>query len=308
MKAVRIDEYGDERVLQVVEVPTPEPAPDEVLIQVHAAGVNPMDWKIRDGAGVRFGLQLPIFLGGEIAGVVAKVGADITALRVGDAVYGTVKAGGYADYALAKLEEVALKPAALDFAQAAAIPLAALTAWQALFDLAQLQAGQRVFITAAAGNVGALAVQLAKAKGAIVTGLASGPNEAFVRGLGVDAFVDYTTQTFEDVVSEQDVVFDVVGGDTCARAFRCLKKGGTLVTAVAFPTPEQAAEHEVKAVRVFCQPNRAELAEISQLVDAHQLTAHVAHVFPLAQVRAAQQLSKEGRTRGKIVLQLGSSE
>jgi NADPH:quinone reductase-like Zn-dependent oxidoreductase len=308
MKAVKIDEYGDERVLQVVEVPKPEPASDEVLIQVHAAGVNPMDWKIRDGAGVRFGLQLPIFLGGEIAGVVAKVGAGITALRVGDAVYGTVKAGGYADYALAKLEEVALKPAALDFTQGAAIPLAALTAWQALFDLAQLQAGQRVFITAAAGNVGALAVQLAKAKGAIVTGLASGPNEAFVRGLGVDAFVDYTTQTFEDVVLEQDVVFDVVGGDTFERAFRCLKKGGTLVTAVAFPTPEQAAAHEVKAVRVFCQPNRAELAEISQLVDAHQLTAHVAHVFPLAQVRAAQQLSKEGRTRGKIVLQLGSSE
>ena len=273
MKAVKIDEYGDERVLQVVEVPTPEPASDEVLVKVHAAGVNPMDWKIRDGAGVRFGMQLPIFLGGEIAGVVAKVGAGITELRVGDAVYGTVKAGGYADYALAKLEEVALKPAALDFAQAAAVPLAALTAWQALFDLANLQAGQRVFITAAAGNVGALAVQ-----------------------------------PFEDVVSEQDVVFDVVGGDTFARAFRCLKKGGTLVTAVAFPTPEQAAEHEVKAVRVFCQPNRAELTEISALVEAHQLTAHVARVFPLEQVRAAQQLSKARGARGKIVLQPDRSE
>lgn len=308
MKAVKIDEYGDERVLQVVEAPTPEPASDEVLIRVHAAGVNPMDWKIRDGAGVRFGMQLPIFLGGEIAGVVAKVGAGITELRVGDAVYGTVKAGGYADYALAKLEEVALKPAALDFAQAAAVPLAALTAWQALFDLAKLQAGQRVFITAAAGNVGALAVQLAKAKGAIVTGLASGANEAFVRGLGADEFVDYTAQSFEEVVSEQDVVFDVVGGDTFARAFRCLKKGGTLVTAVAFPSPEQAAEHGVKAVRVFCQPNRAELAEISALVDAHQLTAHVAHVFPLEQVSAAQQLSKAGGARGKIVLQPDRSE
>ena len=211
MKAVKIDQYGDERVLQVVDVPMPQPARDEVLIKVYAASVNPMDWKIRDGAGVRFGMHLPIFLGGEIAGVVAQVGEDVTGWRVGDEVYGTVKTGGYAEYALAQPEAVAPKPAALDFAHAAAIPLAALTAWQALFDLANLREGQQVLITAAAGSVGALAVQLATAKGAVVTGLASGANEAFVRALGVDAFVDYTAQPFEQVVADMDVVFDVVG-------------------------------------------------------------------------------------------------
>ena len=302
MKAVRIDQYGDESVLQLVEVPTPEPARDEVLIRVHAASVNPIDWKIRDGAGTRFGMQLPIFLGSEIAGVVAQAGEGVTEWRVGDEVYGTVKAGGYADYVLAKPDAVAPKPAGLDFAHAAAIPLAALTAWQALFDLADLRTGQRVLITGAAGSVGALAVQLAKAKGAIVTGLASGGNEAFVRGLGVDEFVDYTAQPFENVVSEMDVGFDAVGGDTCARAFRCVKKGGTLVTAVAFPTPEQAAQYGIRAVRVSSQPNRAELDQISQLVAAGQLNARVAHTFPLEQVGAAQQLSKGGHAQGKIIL------
>jgi len=306
MKAVRIDQYGDESVLQLVEVPTPEPAPDEVLIQVFAASVNPIDWKIRDGAGARFGMQLPIFLGSEIAGVVARVGASVPQVRVGDEVYGTVKAGGYAEYVLAKPEAIAPKPAALDFAHAAAIPLAALTAWQALFDLADLRAGQRVLIAGAAGSVGALAVQLAKAKGAIVTGLASGGNEAFVRGLGADEFVDYTAQPFENVVSEMDVVFDAVGGDTFERAFRCVKKGGTLVTAVAFPTPEQAARPGIRVVRVSSQPNRQELDQISQLVAARQLSVQVAQVFPLEQVGAAQRLSKEGHTRGKIILQPGS--
>ena len=308
MKAVKIDQYGDERVLQLVEVPTPEPAPHEVLIQVQAASVNPVDWKIRDGAGLRFGMQLPIFLGSEVAGVVAKVGADVTEFRVGDEVYGTVPAGGYADYALAQPAALAPKPAALDFAHAAAIPLAALTAWQALFEAADLRAGQRVLILGAAGSVGALAVQLAKAKGASVTGLASGGNEAFVRSLGADEFVDYTAQPFEDVVSAMDVVLDAVGGDTFTRALRCVKKGGILVTVVAFPTPEQGAGHGIRAVRVASRPNRSQLDEISQLVAAGQLVAQVAQTFPLAQVGAAQELSKAGHTRGKLVLLPGSGQ
>ena len=302
MKAVRIDHYGDERVLQLVEVPTPEPARDEVLIKVRAASVNPIDWKIRDGAGVRLGMRLPIYLGSEIAGVVEKVGESVTELLVGDEVYGTVEAGGYAEYVLAKPEAVAPKPATVDFPLAAAIPLAALTAWQALFEEGNLQAGQKVLITAAAGSVGALAVQLAKAKGAIVTGLASGGNEAFVRCLGADEFVDYTAQPFENVVSGMDVVLDAVGGDTFARALRCVKRGGILVTVVAFPTPEQAAQYGIRALRLYSRPSRKQLGEISRLVAANQLSAQVAHVFPLEQVGAAQRLSKEGHTRGKIVL------
>ena len=307
MKAVKIEQYGDERVLQLVDVPTPEPARDEVLLNVYAAGVNPVDWKIREGAGVRLGLSLPIFLGSEVAGVIEKVGAGVTEFRVGDEVYGTVNSGGYADYALAKPEAIAPKPATIDFSHAAAIPLAALTAWQALFDAGNLQAGQKVLITAAAGSVGSLAVQLAKAKGALVTGVASGGNEAFVRGLGADEFVDYPKQPFEEVVSEMDVVVDAVGGDTFERALRCVKKGGILVTVVAFPTPEQEAQYGIKAVRLYSRPNREELDQVSRLVVANQLRVQVAQVFPLEQVGAAQHLSKEGHARGKIILLPASS-
>lgn len=302
MKAVRIDQYGDESVLQVVEVDKPQPASDQVLIKVCAASVNPVDWKIRDGAGARFGMSLPIFLGSEMAGIVEKVGDKVTDLRVGDEVYGMVKAGAYAQYVLANPDEVAIKPANLDFPHAAAIPLAALTAWQAMFDIGKLSAGQKILITAAAGGVGSLAVQLAKAKGAIVTGMASSQNEAFVRVLGADDFVDYTKQSFDEVVTDMDVVFDAVGGDTFERAFKCVKQGGYLVTSVAFPTDEQGARYGVSALRVLCKPDRDELDEISRLVVANQLKPYVSQVFPLEQVGAAHQLSKQGRTRGKIIL------
>lgn len=305
MKAIRIDQYGDESVLQIVDIPKPQPARDQVLIKVLAAGVNPLDWKIREGAGARLGMNLPILLGSEMAGIVEEVGEDITGLRVGDEVYGMVKAGGYAEYVLANSNEVAPKPATIDFLHAAAIPLAGLTAWQAMFDLGNLGAGQSILITAAAGGVGSLAVQLAKAKGAVVIGMASGDNESFVRTLGADDFIDYTIQPFEEVVTGMDVVFDAVGRDTFERAFRCVKKGGALVTSVAFPTPQQGATCGVKVSRVSCQPNRHELDQISQLVVAGQLQAHVTQVFPLEQVGKAHRLSKQGRTRGKIILQIG---
>ncbi len=305
MKAVKIDQYGDESVLQIVDVPKPEPAIDQILIKVYAASVNPMDWKIRDGAGARFGMSLPIFLGSEIAGIVERVGEKVTAWSVGDEVYGMVKTGGYAEYALANPDEVVTKPATIDFPHAAAIPLGALTAWQAMFDVGQLKAGQTILITAAAGGVGSLAVQLAKVRGAIVTGLASGDNEDFVRALGADDFVDYTKQPFEDVITAMDVVFDAVGGDTFERAFKCVKKGGSLVTAVAFPTPAQGVPYGVNAARVYCQPSRDELSEISQLVAANKLKSYVSQIFPLEQVSAAHKLSKQGRTKGKIILQPG---
>ncbi|GAB3899099.1 NADP-dependent oxidoreductase [Spirosoma agri] len=306
MKAIRIDQYGDERVLQVVEVAKPEPASDQVLIKVYAAGVNPLDWKIRDGAGARFGMSLPIFLGSEIAGVVEKVGQEVIGLSVGDEVYGMVKAGGYAEYALANANEVAPKPATIDFLHAVAVPLAGLTAWQAMFNEGKLGAGQKILITAAAGGVGSLAVQLAKAKGAIVTGMASGENETFVRALGADVFVDYTKQPFDEVVTNMDVVFDAVGGDTFERAFKCLKKKGIIVTSVAFPAAGQGEAYDVRVARVLCKPDRDELDQISQLVLDGKLQPHVSHIFPLEQVGMAHQLSKQGRTRGKIILQLSA--
>ncbi len=306
MKAIVIKEYGNEDVVNYVDVERPEPKASEVLVKVHVAGVNPVDWKIRNGLGERLGLKLPIMLGGEIAGTIEKLGEAVTGFREGDAVYGIIRSGGFAEYAIAKVGDVAAKPQSLDFENAAAIPLGALTAWQAIFDLAHLSNGQRILITGASGGVGSLAVQLAKAKGAYVIGTASGRNEKFVRDLGADEFVDYTKQNFEEVVKDVDVVFDAVGGDTFERAFQTLKKGGFLVTSVEFPSEEKAQEFGVKAARVYCKPNAEQLAAISALVDEGRLKAHVATVLPLVEVKKAFQLSESGRTRGKIVLQIGT--
>jgi NADPH:quinone reductase-like Zn-dependent oxidoreductase len=305
MKAIVINEYGNEDVVNYVDVDRPEPKADEVLVKVRVAGVNPIDWKIRDGMGERLGLKLPIFLGGEISGTIEKVGSNVKDFQEGDAVYGIITSGGYAEYAIAKIGEMATKPQSLDFKNAAAIPLGALTAWQAMFDLANLSSGQRILITAASGGVGSLAIQIAKAKGAFVIGMASGRNEQFVRDLGADEFVDYTKQPFEEVVKDVDVVFDTVGGDTFERAFQTLKPGGFLVTAVQFPSEEKAQEFGVKVARVYCKPNVEQLTAIGKLVDEGKLTAHVSTVLPLAEVKKALQLSASGRTRGKIVLQIG---
>jgi NADPH:quinone reductase-like Zn-dependent oxidoreductase len=200
MKAIVINAYGNADVVNYVDVERPEPKVGEVLVKVHTAGVNPVDWKIRGGLGKRLGLTLPITLGGEIAGTIEKTGDDVRDFKEGDAVYGIIPSGGFAEYAIAKAGEIAPKPPSLDFKHAAAIPLGALTAWQAIFGLAHLDRGQRILITGASGGVGSLAVQLAKAKGAHVIGTASGRNEEFVRALGADEFVDYTKQNFEEIV------------------------------------------------------------------------------------------------------------
>ncbi|WP_298907249.1 NADP-dependent oxidoreductase [uncultured Nostoc sp.] len=306
MKAIVIKAYGNDDVLNYADVERPEPKADEVLVKVHVAGVNPVDWKIRNGSGERLGLKLPIVLGGEIAGTIERIGNDVSGFKEGDAVYGIIRSGGFAEYAIAKMGDIAAKPRSLDFENTAAIPLGALTAWQALFDLAHLSSGQRILITGASGGVGSLAVQLAKAKGAYVIGTASGRNEDFVRNLGADEFVDYTKQNFEAVIKDVDVVFDAVGGDTFEKTFKTLKKGGFLVTSVAFPSEEKAQEFGVKTARVHCKPNVDQLAAISALVDEGRLKAHVATVLPLVEVKKAFQLSESGRTRGKIVLQIGT--
>jgi len=306
MKAIVIKSYGDEGVVEYTDLERPKPKADEVLVKVQVAGVNPIDWKIRGGVGKRLGLTLPITLGGEIAGTIETIGSEVKDFKEGDAVYGIIASGGYAEYAIAKVGDIAPKPESLDFKNAAAIPLGALTAWQAIFDLANLSSGQRILIDGASGGVGSMAVQLAKAKGAYVIGLASGRNEEFVRDLGADEFVDYTKQNFEEVVKNVDVVLDAVGGDTFGRSFETLKKGGFLVTTVEFPSEEKAREFGVKVARVFGKPNAKELAEITQLVDEGKLKAHVSTVLPLAEVKKAHQLSESGHTRGKIVLQIAS--
>ncbi len=310
MKAIVINAYGNEDVLDYTDVDRPEPKADEVLVKVHVVAVNPVEWKIRDGMGESFGLKLPLILGGDIAGTIEEVGVEVKNFKQGDAVYGmTVSggfSGGYAEYALAKADAIVLKPDNISFEEAAAIPIAALTAWQAMFDLAHLSSGQRVLITGASGGVGSMAVQLAKAKGAIVIGTASGKNEQFVRDLGADEFVDYTRQPFEEVVKDVDVVFDTIGSDTQERAFQTLKKGGFLVTSAQTPSAEKAKEFGVEAAFVFCKPNAGQLAEINRLIEEGKLKIHIETILPLTEVKKAHQLSQSGRTRGKIVLQVGA--
>lgn len=307
MKAVVINEYGNESVLNYTDVERPAAKADEILVKVHAAAVNPADWKIRDGMGERFGFTLPLILGGDIAGTVEAVGDRVEAFKLGDAVYGMTLSSlsdGYAEYALAGVDTIAPKPDSLDFENAASIPIAALTAWQAMFDVANLSSGQSILITGASGGVGSMAVQLAKAKGAFVIGTASGKNEQFVRDLGADEFVDYTAQPFEEVVKDVDVVFDTIGSDTQERAFQTLKQGGFLVTSAQTPSAEKAQEFGVEAAFVFCKSNAGQLAEINHLIEAGKLKTHVETVLPLTDVKKAHQLSQSGRTRGKIVLQV----
>jgi NADPH:quinone reductase-like Zn-dependent oxidoreductase len=308
MKAVIINKYGNEDILEYTDVERPEPKADEVLVKVHAAAVNPVDWKIRESGGERFGLELPIVLGGDIAGTIEQVGVDVKNFNQGDAVYGmTVSggfSGGYAEYALAKADGIALKPNSISFEEAAAIPIGALTAWQSIFNLANLSSGQRILITGASGGVGSFAVQFAKAKGAYVIGTASGRNEEFVRSLGADEFVDYTAQPFEEVVKNVDVVFDTVGGDTQERAFQTLKKGGFLATSAGMPSAEKAKQFSVEAEFVFCKPNAGQLAEINNLIEDGKVKIHIETILPLTEVKKAHQLSQSGRTRGKIVLQV----
>lgn len=306
MKAVRFHEYGGPETLVYEDVPVPEPGADDLLVRVHAAGVNPVDWKIREKHLEKMlHHTLPLIPGWDFSGVVEAVGSNVQGWKLGDEVFSRPdisRNGAYADYIAVRASEVARKPKSLDHIHAAAIPLAALTAWQALFDTAALEAGQRVLIHAAAGGVGAFAVQLAKQKGAHVIGTASARNHEFLLGLGVDEAIDYAKTPFEDVVRDVDVVFDTMGGDVQERSWRVLKKGGILVSIVAFPSAEAAAEHGVRQAFVFVLPNAEQLTQLAGLADAGKLKITVDTILPLSQARQAQELSEAGHTRGKIVL------
>lgn len=301
MRAAVIREYGSNDVVEIAEVNRPEPGFDEVLVKVHAAGVNPVDWKIRGGMGQRMGMTLPIHLGGEFAGTIEKTGAGVDNFRQGETVFGMVHTGAFAEYAVAKAANIVRTPHNIDIIHAAALPLAGSTAWQALFDEAGLSAGQRLLITNSSGGVGSLAVQFARASGAHVTAVASGRNEEFVRSLGADEFIDYTTRPFEDAAREIDIVLDTMGGEIFQRAFKTLRKGGFMVTVVAFPEDE-AGRYGVGVKRSFTVPSARNLRSITELVEAGKVVAHVDTVLPLSQIRQALTLSEAGRTRGKIVL------
>ncbi|MHB1307356.1 MAG: NADP-dependent oxidoreductase [Limisphaerales bacterium] len=308
MKAVSIYSHGGPEVLVHEDVPRPRARLGEVQIRVHAAGVNPVDWKIREGH-LKDMLQhsFPLVMGWDVSGVVEGVGSGVGRLKVGDEVFSRpdiLRDGAYAEYVIVKESEVALKPYSLDHLHAAAIPLAGLTAWQALFDTARLASGQRVLIHAAAGGVGTFAVQLAKWKGAHVIGTASVGNHELLRQLGADELIDYRNARFEEAVGEVDVVFDTVGGDTQERSWKVLKPGGILVSIVAPPSKELAAAHEARQAFVFVQPNAEQLGELAKLAESGKLEAVVETVLPLSEARKAQELSQAGHTRGKIVLKV----
>jgi NADPH:quinone reductase-like Zn-dependent oxidoreductase len=305
MKAVVLKEYGGVDALSYEDVEKPSPGADDILVKVENIGVNPIDWKIRNGMGKMFGLNLPLILGTEIAGTVEEVGADVKKFEVGDAVFGNInmmRGGGYAEFVIAKESEIALKPENIDFENAAAIPVGTLTSWKAIFTTANLQAGQKILIHGAAGGVGSMAVQLAKAKGAYVYATASGKNEEFVKNLGADEFIDYTKTKFETVAADVDVVLDTIGGETQERSFGVLKKGGFLVALPAPPSPELAEKFGVRAEMIQSGPNGELLGEIAKLVEEGKIKTSIETVLPLSEIKKAHELSESGHARGKIVL------
>ncbi|NJR60719.1 MAG: NADP-dependent oxidoreductase [Cyanobacteria bacterium CRU_2_1] len=308
MKAVRIHAYGGPETLHYDDVPIPVPGKGEVLIQVHAAAVNPIDWKIREGWLQQvFNYPLPVIVGTDVAGVVHAIGEGVTTLRPGQAVYGVVDmtlSGAYAEYAVGHEWAIAPKPETLDYIHAASVPVVALTAWQALFEVGQLQSGQSILIHGAAGGVGSFAVQFAKAKGIQAIGTASGQNIDYVRELGAAQVIDYNATAFEQATSEVDMVLDLVGGETQTRSWNMLKPGGILVSTATPPSKEIAEQRGVRAAMMMVQPNASQLAEISNLIDAGLAKTLVENVFPLAEAQQAQQLSQQGHPRGKIVLQV----
>jgi len=309
MKAVRILQYGGEEVLVHEGARRPNPRGGEVLIRVYAAGVNPVDWRTREAYPRQFHPSIPLIFGWdvsgfrEVSGVVEATGPGVSGLRKGDEVYAlsdVTSHPAYAEYIVVKESEVALKPTSIDLIHAAAIPLAALTAWQSLFDAAQLKSGQSVLIHAAAGAVGSFAVQLAKWKGARVIG--TGSNHDFLRDLGASETIDYQTTPFEDVVRDVDLVLDTMGGDTQNRSWKVLKKGGMLLSIIDPPSPEEAIARGILQAYVSVQPNAGQLTEIAKLVDSGKLRPVVETVLPLSEAYRAHQLSQTGHMRGKIVL------
>lgn len=308
MKAVRVHEFGGVDKLKFEDAPRPVAGAGELLVRVRAAGVNPVDWKIRQGMFKGMGIAMPMIPGYDVSGVVESVGSGVQGFAPGDEVFAYLslqRGGGYAQYAIVAAKEAAKKPAALEHEKAAAVPLAALTAWQALIDNAKLQKGQTVLIHGAAGGVGHFAVQIAKASGAKVIATASERNIDFVKGLGAERVIDYKKEKFEDVAGQVDVVLDPIGGETQARSFNNLKRGGFLVSIVEPPSPEKLKEAGARGTIMLVSPDGAQLAQLAAMIEEGALKPEVSEVLPLREAAKAHEISESGRTaRGKIVLKV----
>ncbi|MFJ8591859.1 NADP-dependent oxidoreductase [Streptomyces sp. NPDC093598] len=307
MRVISQDVLGGPEVLKEVEIERPVPRPNEVLVRVRAAGVNPTDWKHRATGG--FLGEPPFVLGWDVSGVVEAVGIGVVAFAPGDEVFGMLPYpyghGSHAEYVIAPVRALARKPAGVDHTQAGALPLVSLTAWQALTEHAQLQPGQRVLIHAAAGGVGHVAVQIAKARGAYVIGTASAGKHGFLRDIGVDETIDYRETDFTETVKDADVVLDTIGGDNSLRSLRVLRPGGVLVSILPGGSDDLYEEAErlgVRALRMLVDADRGGMEAIAELVEAGKLRATIAGTFPLAGAAEAHALGDTGRTTGKLVL------
>lgn len=317
MKAVRIHAFGGVDMLTVEDIERPVPAPDEILVNVYASGVNPVDWKIREGGNdvLRSFLTLPLTLGWDAAGVVEAMGSDVTGFQKGDTVYGVPNFpgdGSYAEYCTAKATQFAMKPRSISFIEAAGVPLAALTAWTGMFHCGKLQAGQRILIQGASGGVGSFAVQFAKAKGAYVIGMASVQNHDYLKQIGADEVIDYRTQTFEDLLHDIDVVLEaspIRDNSVRVRSVGVLKEGGILVSVnVDLPFTddvlEALARKQATSELAAVQSRQDWLKEIARLIDEGHVQVHISKVFPLAQVAEAHRESESWHVRGKLVLEI----
>ena len=307
MKAIRIHRFGGPEVLEIEELPDPEPRAGELLVRVLASSVNPVDFKMREGEHGDAD-QLPMAMGRDVAGIVERLGPGAEGFAVEDRVYAMLpfERGGGAELVAVPVDACAAWPRRLDALAAASVPLAALTAWQGLFEQGALEAGQHVLIQGAGGGVGHFAVQFARARGARITVTASAEDRDFLTGIGADQVIDYRAERFEDVVSEVDLVLDLIGGETQERSWSVLREGGTLVSTLTPPSQEKAAQRRARGVNFMAHPDGGQLAEIAALIDSGDVTPHVDRVFPFDQVAEAQRFLEKEHIRGKVVLQVAS--
>lgn len=309
MKAVVVNQFGGPDVLKYEDAPRPEPKDDEILVRVMAAAVNPVDSYVRQGRVVKG--NLPMIIGSDIAGLVEKAGVNAKKFKPGDAIYcylSVVRGGAYAEYAIAKESEAALKPKNISFVEAAAVPLAGTTAWQALIDDAKLSAGQTVLIHGGSGGVGSFAIPIAKARGAKVIATASTAHQATLKQLGVDQAIDYTTAKFEDVVKDVDLVLNCVRADALGRSYGVVKKGGTIVSITDEPDQTECAKRGLTCSRVGAHPGAKALEELTKLIEAGKMKPVVSQTFPLADASKAHQQIETRHTVGKIVLEVAEEK
>ncbi|MFE1464169.1 NADP-dependent oxidoreductase [Streptomyces nigra] len=310
MRAISQNVLGGPEVLEEVRLERPAPGPNQVLVRVRAAGVNPTDWKHRATGG--FLGDPPFVLGWDVSGVVEATGIGVAAFRPGDEVFGMLPYpyghGSHAEYVIAPVRALTHKPSVIDHAQAGALPLVSLTAWQALVEHAELRPGQRVLIHAAAGGVGHAAVQIAKARGAYVIGTASAGKHGFLREIGADEVIDYRETDFAEAVKDVDVVLDTLGGETAVRSLRVLRPGGVVVSIIPVGSdefPQEAERLGVRAVRMLVDADRADLRSLVELIEQGRLRATIERTFPLSAAAEAHALGEKGRTTGKLVLTVG---